>query len=122
MYKAIALMFLVLWLPITSHCQLERVPGLEFLHCAADTSESSNCEGDGCQTVESGLYKISDHSTIAPVPVCGPFLFMLPHRSLEDSSLVGPGRAQSSFPPDLPQRWQFISRTALPIRAPSFAS
>jgi len=28
----------------------------------------------------------------------------------------------TTAPPDLPQSWQFLSRTALPVRAPSFVS
>src|SRR6185369_9668721 len=49
-YRLTALVFLVLWVPTTTHCYLEKIPGLEFLQCASDTGNSS-CEGDGCQTV-----------------------------------------------------------------------
>src|SRR4051812_3003890 len=63
-HKLTALVFVVLWVPITSHCQLEKVPGLEFLHCASDTPGNSDCQGDGCQVIESGFYKISDNSAV----------------------------------------------------------
>jgi len=69
LYRLTALAFLVLWVPVTSHCHLENVTGLEFLQCASETPENSGCEGDGCQTVESGFYKISDNSRTVPLPM-----------------------------------------------------
>jgi hypothetical protein len=113
--------FLVLWVPITAHCLLEKVPGLEFLHCASDTENNSNCQ-DECQTVESGFYKISDNSAIVPAPV----FCMVAYCVIEPvddltlrSTWVG---ALDAVAPDLPRSWQFISRAALPIRAPSLLS
>jgi len=114
--------FLVLWLPVTTHCGLEKLPGLEFLECTSDTPGSSSCEGDGCQTVESGSYKISDNSGGIPLPILSLVVFFTP--APEGSALPEFGRLRllSSAPPDLPVRWQFVSRAALPIRAPSLLS
>ena len=107
---------LALWLVATHHCQLENVLGLTFLRCASPTATSSHCEGDSCQIVESGVYKISD--TRAYVPVAPLVVVIVPAEVLEDSATA----ASEALPPELPQSWQFISRTALPIRAPSIAS
>jgi hypothetical protein len=121
--KLTALVFLVLWVPVTAHCSLEKVPGLEFLQCASDTAGDSNCEGDSCQTIESGFYKISDNTCIVRVPAFYVILFTVPSQTVIQHLSAHPcPRTQSSFPPDLPQSWQFISRTALPVRAPSIVS
>jgi hypothetical protein len=122
LHKLAAFLFLVLWLPVTSHCQLEKVPGLEFLQCASDTPENSNCEGDACQTIESGQYKISDNSQTVPVPV----FQVLPTVKLSQTECVqpvfGPLRLLTCAPPELPPCWRFILRAALPVRAPSLVS
>ena len=121
-YRAVALVFLVLWVPITAHCCLEKLPGLEFLQCASDTSGSPNCEGDACQTIESGAYKISESPRTAPAPA----FFVLPLAPLpliEDAAAnKSPAGTLVAARPDLPKSWQFISRTALPVRAPSLLS
>src|SRR6185369_6609673 len=115
-----ALVFLVLWVPITAHCHLEKVPGLEFLKCPSDTQDSG-CQ-DGCQVVESGLYKIPEHSVLVPAPV--DLLVPCFEPTLADE--VQPGSVPlgllSLAPPDLRQSWQFVSRAALPVRAPSSLS
>ena len=51
------------------HCKLETIPGLEFLRCPSDTDTKSDCQGDGCETVESALYKVPDNQNVTPVPV-----------------------------------------------------
>ena len=111
---------LALWLVATHHCQLEDVPGLAFLRCASPAPASSHCEGDSCQIVESGAYKLSD--TRAYVPVAPLVAVNVPAEVLEDSAEAEGGAAIEALPPELPQCWQFISRTALPVRAPSLAS
>jgi len=121
LHKLTALVFLVLWVPLTAHCHLEKVPGLEFLKCASDTPENSDCQRDGCQTVESGFYKVSNNSRTAPVPVfCIPAYLVAPPAEVQP--VFGPLRLLGSAPPDLSQRWQFISRASLPVRAPSIVS
>jgi hypothetical protein len=121
LHRLTALVFMVLWVPITAHCYLEKLPGLEFLQCAGDSGDTSDCQGDGCQIVESGFYKISNHrDCVAVAPVLA--VVVLP-RVLDDSFATAGGLAVFEIaPPELPQSWQFLSRTALPVRAPSFAS
>ena len=118
-YKLTAMVFLVFWVPITAHCNLEKIAGLEFLHCPSDTPESSNCEGDGCQTVESGSYKISDNSELVPRPVFCVVAYVMERPAEYVQPLVDPLQLLSSPPPDLPRIWQFVSRAAMPVRAPS---
>src|SRR6266850_5550398 len=111
----------VLWAPVTWHCKLESLPGLEFLRCPSDTPSRSDCAGDGCQVVESGLYKPEDNQRAIPLAVD----FALLTEALSASErlalpqLVVSGETVS--PPELPRSWQFSFRAALPPRAPSFA-
>ena len=112
----------LLWVPITAHCKLELIPGLEFLQCAGDTSTKSDCEGDSCQTVESGAYKTQDNDDLVPLPVL----------ALDVSALVPftepfdleSGRLNlfTVSPLELPGCWQFLLRTAPRVRAPSIPS
>ena len=120
-HKLIALLFMVLWVPITAHCYLETIPGLEFFQCAGDNGGTSDCKGEGCCVVESGFYKVSearDYVAVAPL-----LRVAVPPLLLDDSFATVEGPAGfEKLPPELPRSWQFISRTALPVRAPSFAS
>jgi hypothetical protein len=123
-WKAIlSLLCLAVWLPATQHCKLENLPGLAFLQCAGDTPTNSDCgDGDQCDQVERGLYK-SESTTLVLTPPAIVALFVAAELSeqFESSQILTIG-AKVAPPPDLPTSWQFSSRTALPVRAPSFAS
>jgi hypothetical protein len=123
--KAMAVLLALLWVPLTSHCDWEHLPGLESLACCdhADTAphQDQDCQTDLCASVESGNYKIEERSVSAPAPVLVavavvPLLASAP----ENPSATVP--ATSSVPIELPQLWQFAFRTAAPPRAPSFVS
>lgn len=111
------------WVPITMHCKMEVVPGFEFLGCNTNTSESplanNHCDGNCC-SVEAGNYQASSSSQSAPIL----FAVILPEpvKALDvEASLpreVSLG-VLTAAPPELSVIWQFISRTALPVRAPS---
>ena len=121
--KYVAMLTLALWGLATLHCDLEQVPGFEFLvscHPQNAPHQDNDCDNDGCSAVESGFYQLEKQ----PPAVSAPLLvlsFVLPlwevatprpapHLALE--------RLNGS-PPELPRVWQFSSRTALPPRAPS---
>jgi hypothetical protein len=119
--KIVAVLFVVLWLPTTMHCTLEKLPGLQFLHCSSDTADN-DCKDDGCCMLASGQYKVSDNTAVVPVPVVG-FIYavLVDVQSCREASgsalsrdLDGSGH--------LPQRWQFFQRTVAPARAPSLLS
>jgi hypothetical protein len=117
----------VLWLPVSVHCQLEQIPGLEFLSCCdhEDTSgphQDDDCAGDACAVLESGLYKLEEHQVPLPAPASvGAALAAFPTSLASDSAAAG-ALVRGNDPPDFPRPWQFTSRAALPPRAPSFAS
>ena len=111
---------LALWLPATLHCQLESIPGMEFVRCASDTPNQSDCSGDGCCAVEKSLYKSEQHRLTIPVflPIsCAPLV----HVANTLPAVAGLG-ILTAAPPELLNTWQFAFRTASPPRAPSFVS
>jgi hypothetical protein len=118
----VALALAVFWLPVSVHCQLEQLPGLEFLSCCdhEDTTaphQDDGCEGDACAVVEAGLYKTEERQVALPAPMIetpnGPAVSVAPITI----SLVP--LLPDTSPPELSRFWQFSLRAALPIRAPS---
>ncbi|MDB6059511.1 MAG: hypothetical protein JWO95_3355 [Verrucomicrobiales bacterium] len=119
--KCIAVLFVALWVPLTAHCSLEKLPGFSFLHCPSDTPDTQ-CNDDACQTIESGSYRISADSAVIALPAVCVFWTMLADLS-ESFSLSANGSLGPVLRPfDLPKQWQFVFRTALPVRAPSLLS
>jgi hypothetical protein len=111
--QILGMIILVLWVPITTHCMLEAVPGLEFLKCAP--SATDNCANDTCSQVESATYKVSNtHSDFERPALVLTCLLVAP--PLEPDRLT-PNLSANA--PDIPRTWQFSHRAALPPRAPS---
>ncbi len=115
----------LLWLPMTSHCNLEHLRGLEFLACCnhEDTAphQDKDCETDVCASVESGNYKTEERAVTVPTQslvATISALLLTAAPAIPSTSVI----AISSVPAELPQRWQFAFRTAAPPRAPSFVS
>jgi len=122
----VAAVFLVLWLPLTSHCLLEGA-GLmpDILRCCdtcAPDGKDQGCEDDACCSLESTAYKLDCERPAFIPPALGLLLPVLFH------SVEPPAAPQNSLgflsvaSPELPVTWQFSCRTALPPRAPSFVS
>jgi len=114
----------LLWWPASVHCQLETVPGFEFLSCETDssTSHGTSDDCDNCCAVEKAQYRIDNAKLSIPTPQLLPVLFV----SIIDTEPALPEETccglLTAAPPDLPKSWNFRSRTALPVRAPSFVS
>jgi hypothetical protein len=106
------------WVPITSHCAWEDLPGFQLFQCATDAQQDSDCEGDACVQVETASYKVSETQTYVPVP---PFTVVDQISLLEMLPAQQPLPATAA-PPQIPRSWQFSFRTALPPRASSFVS
>ena len=117
----------LLWVPITSHCQLEAIPSLTALLACCDHEDASaphedqDCQQDACASVEGGDYRTQEHK---------PLLLSPDHISIKASPVVELSslpddvslRILTTAPPEHHHIWQFAFRTALPVRAPSFAS
>jgi hypothetical protein len=122
--KILSVLAAALWLPMTLHCQLETIPGLDFLKCASEKSpveSQSHCD-DSCCSVERATYKSEQVRPTLPLPGILPLLpaLALPARDKLTGNLDA--GLCSTAPPELPKRWQFVFRTASPPRAPSLAS
>jgi hypothetical protein len=122
-----ALALAALWVPVSVHCQLEQVPGLEFLSCCphedAAPNQDDDCAGDACSVIESGLYKLEEQQASLPAPDFGDLEFAsssFDHALTPVEASCVPARGTA--PPEYCRVWQFTSRTALPPRAPSFVS
>lgn len=116
------------WVLLTSHCRIEAMPGFEFLRCATDVhaSDKANeggdpCKDAGCCSIESAQYHAPRQHEIAAVVVAivPADNFGVVEQSLPKEVSLG---ILTAAPPELPNSWQFLSRTALPVRAPSLAS
>jgi len=114
----------LIWLPVSAHCQLESVPGLEFLRCSVETADTHTPAKDctGCCAVEKSQYRTEHVRLTVPTPDLLPLSFTptLPAlASLPAESSVG---ILTAAPPELPPSRHFLFRTALSPRAPSLAS
>jgi len=123
---AIVSLLAFLWLAQAAHCHIGTVRGLEFMACANDANaetEAHSCCGGTCKTVESRQHKTEEKKHLAvPQPAPQPWLTIaLFTLALSDSDSKS-GNSFADVPPEFPRCWQFLSRTALPVRAPSFAS
>jgi len=113
---------LVLWGLAAMHCQLELLPGLDFLKSCclveATASSSNTCESEGCCALEDGNYRPEEQTAVAPQPIRFPALLAAtieaPLPELPICSFV-----VIPSPPELLKVWQFSRRTARPPRAPS---
>jgi hypothetical protein len=114
------------WAPLTSHCQLESIPGLEFLHCSPEGHASTGDGGDPCQdgaccSIESAKYQSPRQQQIIPIvlalPPAGCFEVLERLLPVEISLAT-----LTAGPPLFQNGWQFFFRTALSPRAPSLAS
>lgn len=117
-------MMALLWLTHAVHCQAGPIRGLEFLACfsrANAESQGRSCCGGNCKAIESRQTKTEEKKRFAvPQPESLPWLI----RALTARLLSEPDNdiriSIADVPPEFSKCWQFLSRTALPVRAPSF--
>jgi hypothetical protein len=115
-----------LWMAQAAHCQIETVRGLEFLTCASSGNAENaahSCCGGTCKTIESRQNKTEDKKRLAAAqPAPQPWLTVALVTLVLLESDSDRGNSFADVPPEFSKCWQFLSRTALPVRAPSFAS
>ncbi|MBC8244863.1 MAG: hypothetical protein H8E20_10760 [Verrucomicrobia bacterium] len=115
-----------IWLPATSHCLLGAAGWLPEFCCEVESScdesgatHDAHTECDVCTAVESGDYNFSK-----PADFDVSFDAALAWEQV--ARLTNPAKATQSVPlssrapPGLAKRWAFITRAAIPGRAPSF--
>ncbi len=118
-----------LWVVVGFHCQLEVLPGFEFLSCCqhsttakAPAHHANDCDDDGCATIELGFFKQADPPAAPATPLLAFVAWLVPLPDDFQADPLSCLATASPVPPDLSRIWQFFQRTALPPRAPSFVS
>jgi hypothetical protein len=117
-----ALLLLAAWPVLTSHALLEELHLIHVVHDDHHGSEDSHEHNTENHQFADGQYSSSSGSVQIAKPQIGPVLFSLRESLLASPVLMEtvPGPAPpGSAPPFLSSSWQFLSRTALPVRAPS---
>jgi hypothetical protein len=123
--NVVAKLLLVLWMPATMCCALERAGVPFFDNCCADeTSRDSPqppCTDKSCCLLDSGRFTAQITPPLAVMPL--ETVVLVPWVLLGASQRPQPASQFSDLaPPDLPVTWQFSLRTALLPRAPSLIS
>jgi hypothetical protein len=122
------LMMALIWVPMTAHCQLENVPGLEFLKCLPSETKhstpdpSGHCGDDACYNLESGAWRVENFQLDATIP---PLIDQLSWAvTLLDLAVTWDASAYEDFTTnaDLPKLKRVIFRTVLAARPPPIAS
>ena len=119
---AVTMLLLALWVPLTSHSLMEQ---LEWIHQERGHSHSDS--GDADHDAADGLCRIESNDCPLTTPHFETALFAVPLDAspgrvgdaeclIFGAGLAPPGAA----PAELVQNWQFVFRTALSPRAPSF--
>jgi hypothetical protein len=122
LYNILALALVALWLPATLRCEIETLPGLEFLGCATPCNGADDKGCSDCANLETGLVKISNDQIKAPAPTellpcqCE---FCLRSEFLEPDPDGNVPRQQTGTSDERQRTWHFVRRAALPARAPS---
>jgi hypothetical protein len=110
------------WVPATGHCLIETL-GLEIASCIESCHDKGpvGATHDGCDVVESGLYKSGANTIkVAPsvVTLCA-CLICLHTPELDIESGPGVATVDTVRPRDWVPAWHFERRAALSPRAPS---
>lgn len=122
--RKVAVLLLALWVPVTMHCALEAVPGLEFLQSCCEEKAApvpgTDCSEDGCAQVENGLYPGDDRPCFTLDPLQLPLGMVPPVLVVLGPPPGRPGMTgPAGPPPELCCGWQFDYRMARPPRAPT---
>jgi len=128
--RTLFIVMALLWVPLTAHCRIASVPGLEFLGCGdhehSGKRTDQSCEDCGCCSQETAKYHASRWEDTAPdtqtdlTDLAAPGILDLV-RGLAPEESEGVLVAAPPPPPGSAS-WVFLRRLALPVRAPSAAS
>ena len=110
---------MAVWLPATVHCALEAA-GVLAQTCSEGCAANSDAKV-GCDTLEEGQYRLADTTLKAPAPDLFACVYQICLWQIQ-SDMTRELVLQSAPPQERPQdwitTWNFVRRTALPVRAP----
>ena len=115
----------LIWAPLAAHCQVKAISGLQLLECHSQNTSSETPDSNCCDTLCCACNSAQHHLPQRQIAICVILSAVVPTTLSElENSLVpdaNPGILTDS-PPEGLNTWQFSSRAALPVRAPSLAS
>lgn len=124
----VALILAVAWLPAVSCCLIDASGLLGKRDCCSKQHSHSipgpgNCD-QPCGTLASASYfpQQNQEFTVTPAPIGLPLFDRADVLALAPIDASVSRDFPATAPPELAGHWQFTFRTALPSRAPSFAS
>ncbi len=120
----VAMLMLALFAFASSHPLLD---GLGLIHHEAEHHSDDHSESERNHDAADGLVRLDSHRDEVPKFAEGAFqlsdCLILTLALLHEGAFERPiFQSSNSPPPELVKTWQFSLRTALPVRAPSFAS
>jgi hypothetical protein len=123
LFRILAVVLAVLWLPVTAHCELETIGALS--HEVADDGccePVTDCVDDVCGLLEDGSFAPTLNLLKAPVPelsVDQCLACVMAQLAAEKSAPITPAWENA----DIPLNWiatrHFARRAAPPVRAPA---
>ena len=118
---ATVLVVLAFWLPATSHALLENAG---VIHTADSQHDDDHDAADGlCVNAATHVQVPQANLHLSSAPLVQFEVWLAASAGVDGSVLEATGPAPPGVaPPELPQTWHFISRAALPARAPSYLS
>ena len=120
---AVTVLLLAVWSACTVHCAVENLTRAAALPCCNEDGGQSDQAPSApghciCSAFQAGGCVSPESALSIPLPVGGLCLFVAPPQDAEMPARPGIVEATLS-PPELAGSWQFLSRAALPARAPS---
>ena len=121
-------LLVALWLPASSHSLLDTAGFIHDWHDADEDFSGQHQHHTDDHDVADGLCLLSPTDVSLSVAVIGalPLPISLPNAEwtpdFPDQTIHSRLTPPGVTPPEPSHRWQFSSRAALPVRAPSFAS
>ena len=121
LHSLVAGLLLLGWLPAQGHCLLERAGWFWAAEdCCKEPAQPDPCADRFCCHLDSARYK-TEFDQVKVVAPDFPASLLLAPEVREPDAPAAQGRTWlRAVPPEMPGRGQFISRSAPPVRAPSF--
>jgi len=123
LFRILAIVLAVLWLPLTAHCELETLGTLTHESLDDDCCEpSADCVDDACGLIEDGSFTTTFSLLKAPAPeltVDQCLACVLAQLTAEKSAPITPTWGDGDIPLDWIATWHFARRAAPPVRAPA---
>lgn len=122
----LVLLMVAIWLPATLHCAIDQAELLESEPACCDEeqkemSDNETCS-EHCAVVELGLTKGSAENAAIAAPVIVALVDWLAPMNVAPPAIPEGVSRVANSPPELARTWQFLTRAALPPRAPSSLS